>query len=178
MRSCSPFADEQLISRQLVAIGVPTDRPLVGVNFRDASSYHPEFGDQGYDDLAASLDHLIEQNNVHVVFIPITYDPLDDDRNSAASVIDRMKQSRHVTNVTDITDAAELRGLVGRMSLAIGTSYHFLLFALSQHVPFPRPHQKPLLPSQTRGPDEPVRVTNLAFRPYDQTNWSTAAHAG
>lgn len=130
-----PKAHDHLISECLWEHGVPADRPLVGVNFRDASSYQTGYRDEGYDELAAALDHMIEQHHTHVVFIPITYDPLDDDRKSAAMVIARMKQTRHVTNVTKVAETAVLRGLMGRMSIAIGTSYHFLLFALSQNVP-------------------------------------------
>jgi len=130
-----PPADHQQISSLLNTFGVPADRPLVGVNFRDASSYQPDYVDQGYDTLAAALDRLIEQQNAHVVFIPITYDPVDDDRKSAAKVIEQMKQTSHMTNLSSVIDASELRGLIGHMSIAIGTSYHFLLFALSQHVP-------------------------------------------
>jgi polysaccharide pyruvyl transferase WcaK-like protein len=130
-----PPAPENHITEVLRLEGIPEDGPLIGVNFRDASSYHPGYADRGYEQLAEALDDLVEHHHARLVFIPITYDPLDDDRKSAARVVAHMKRADRATIVKGEYTAALLRGLVGRMAMAVGSSYHFLLFALSQSVP-------------------------------------------
>ena len=130
-----PAATDDRITEVMRIEGIPNDGMLIGVNFRDASSYHPGYEDEGYEKLARVLDDLIDHHNARVVLIPITYDALDDDRKSAARVTEHMKRSDHVAVVKGVYDAALLRGLIGRMTIAVGSSYHFLLFALSQAVP-------------------------------------------
>jgi polysaccharide pyruvyl transferase WcaK-like protein len=107
----------------------------MGINFRNASSYHPDFCDHGYEIIAEALDRIINKHAFHIVFIPVTYDTQDDDRKSAAEVIRYMKHSSHVTNISGVYDGTVIRGLIDRMTLVAGSSYHFLLFALSQTLP-------------------------------------------
>jgi polysaccharide pyruvyl transferase WcaK-like protein len=70
-----------------------------------------------------------------VVFVPISYDSVDDDRRSAAAVVHAMASPASATVLTAEYPATLLRAMVGRMHLCIGTSYHFLLFALSDGGP-------------------------------------------
>ena len=114
---------------------VPDEKLLIGVNFRDSSSYSPAHHEGGTGQLARLLDGLSDGSGAHVVFVPISYDTADDDRKSAAAVVNAMANQASASVLTAEHPAARLRAIVGRMHLCIGTSYHFLLFALSEGVP-------------------------------------------
>ncbi|HMO03354.1 MAG TPA: polysaccharide pyruvyl transferase family protein [Kiritimatiellia bacterium] len=130
-----PPADDTVVDAALRAESVPAGRPLFGVNFRDAASYAAGHEDTGHALLAAALDHLIEATGVHVVFLPITYDPIDDDRVSADRVVGLMQHAVHTTVLRARYDAATLRGIASRFTALAGASYHALLFALAAGVP-------------------------------------------
>jgi colanic acid/amylovoran biosynthesis protein len=118
-----------------IAEGLPTGQSLLGLNVRNASSYHPGYRDGGDAALAAALDRIIEQRNAHIVFLPITYDPHDDDRTSAHAVRAHMRHPDHAWIVEGHYPPAVLRALIARMQAAAGVSYHFLLFALDAGRP-------------------------------------------
>jgi polysaccharide pyruvyl transferase WcaK-like protein len=128
-------APDDAVDAALRAEGLPEGRPLFGVNFRDAASYAPGYADTGHDRLAAALDTVIEATGVQVVFLPITFDPADDDRASADRVVGLMKHATRATVLRTRHDAARLRGIVARMTALAGASYHALLFALAAQVP-------------------------------------------
>jgi colanic acid/amylovoran biosynthesis protein len=130
-----PAASLEAVDVALAAEGVPRDRPLLGVNFRDASSYSSDFREEGYAVLAAALDSLIEASELQVVFLPISYDLGDGDRESADRVAALMKPTHRISRLNRRHDATILRGMAGRMTAFVGTSYHALLFALSSGVP-------------------------------------------
>jgi colanic acid/amylovoran biosynthesis protein len=115
--------------------GVPDRRLLLGVNFRDSSSYSPSHREGGTERLARLLDRVADDSRAHVVFVPISYDTADDDRKSAAAVANAMANPATAIVLTAEYPAVSLRAIIGRMHLCIGTSYHFLLFALAEGVP-------------------------------------------
>jgi polysaccharide pyruvyl transferase WcaK-like protein len=130
-----PPLAEEAIERALRAQHVPVNRLLIGVNFRDAASYDASHHDSGHAVLAYALDDVVRKYEAHVVFVPITYDPADDDRESVKRVVASMAEARHSTIIEDEYPADMIRGLIGRMDIAVAASYHFLLFAMSSGVP-------------------------------------------
>jgi polysaccharide pyruvyl transferase WcaK-like protein len=130
-----PDAAPVEIDAALVAERIPDGPRLIGVNFRDASTYDPSHQERGYETLAAALDQIVQQQHAHVVFVPITYDHADDDRKSAERVLALMVEKVHTTIIRREYPATVVRGIIGRMHVVVGASYHFLLFALSQNVP-------------------------------------------
>jgi len=130
-----PPAPPEAVDAALDAERVPRDRPLIGVNFRDAGSYARNFRDDGHAALASALDRLVESTEWHVLFLPITYDPPDDDRISADRVIALMKRPDRVSGLKLRYDAETLRGIAGRTTAFVGSSYHALLFALGAGIP-------------------------------------------
>jgi polysaccharide pyruvyl transferase WcaK-like protein len=114
---------------------IPNDVTLIGVNLRDSSSYHPGYLEQDAAALAWMLDQLIELIGCHVVFIPISYNEADDDRVSAQRIVNAMRFKSLATVISGEYDPTVIMGIVGAMQAAIGTSYHFNVFALSQGVP-------------------------------------------
>lgn len=115
--------------------GLPRAELLIGVNVRDASTYSSQFHEGGVGALATALAEVAVRHRARLVFIPISYDPWDDDRKSAEALAAAIGDRAPVTIVRNERSAAELRTLIGRMSICVGTSYHFLLFALSGDVP-------------------------------------------
>ncbi len=119
----------------MAAEGIPGNNRLIGVNMRDASSYREGYSSVATEMIAAALDRLIEATGCHVVFIPVTYDAADDDRESAGRIANHMHDQASCTVIRGEYDASIIRGITGRMDICIGISYHFLLFALGQAVP-------------------------------------------
>lgn len=130
-----PVLSEEEVRALLEAEGLPPAELLIGVNVRNASTYSSSFQEGGLDKLATALTTVAASHGGRLVFIPISYDPWDDDRKSAEALAAAIGDRAPVTIVRNERSAAELRALIGRMSVCVGTSYHFLLFALSGNVP-------------------------------------------
>lgn len=117
--------------------GIPkTASELIAVNLRDSSSYQDGYSKPPFAITAAVLDELLEQSGSrHVVFIPISYHEEDGDRESAAKIMQKMHHSDRATIISGQYSPSIIKGIIAQSHVAIGTSYHFLLFALSQHIP-------------------------------------------
>lgn len=146
-----PTAATAEVDAALAAECVPRERPLIGVNFRDAASYASDFCDHGHVALAGALDRLIEVTELQVVFLPISYDPADDDRASAERIVALMKHPDRVSRLQFRHHAGTLRGIAGRMTAFVGASYHALLFALSAGVPVLALTKNPYYAAKQRG---------------------------
>lgn len=121
---------EEIISREKI----PLDKRLIGVNFRNPGSYGNVCREIQFDLLARLMDKIAFTDEVHLVFLPISYNKGDDDRITAEKIQSRMTFNEKTTIVTNHYNADELKGLVSSLHAAIGISYHFLLFALSSNV--------------------------------------------
>lgn len=130
-----PVLSEAEVEALLEAEELPHAELLIGVNVRDASNYSSQFHESGLGTLATALAEVAVRHRARLVFIPISYDPWNDDRKSAEALAAAIGERAPVTIVRNERSAAELRTLIGHMSICVGTSYHFLLFALSGNVP-------------------------------------------
>lgn len=124
----------ETVSNLFTAEGIPTNKLLLGVNFRDSSSYKNDHKEDGLDVLASALDFISEEKNAHIVFVPISYDSFDDDRKSSELVASHMK-SKNYTIIKKAYTATTIRGIISNLDICIGTSYNFLLFSLSANKP-------------------------------------------
>lgn len=114
--------------------GIPTDKTIITAQFRLTShtrSYSTEFGE-----FAKVLDRIIEREDCHIVFVPIAYSECSDDRLAAFAVKMHMKHKENTTIVTGNHRPEVIKALIGMGRAAIGVSYHFGVFALTQGVPF------------------------------------------
>jgi colanic acid/amylovoran biosynthesis protein len=114
---------------------LPSGSFLIGINIRDASSYSANYEKPNIIRYANLLDTIVGESNRHLIFVPISYNDEDDDRKSAQKIVDSMRFRDRVSIIHNEYTPSELRGLIGKLHFAIGTSYHFLLFALSSNVP-------------------------------------------
>lgn len=116
--------------------GVPMATQLIAVNLRDSSSYKTGYKKPPFQTVAQVLDELLDdRSDRHIVFVPISYHREDGDSESARQIIKCMKHKDRVSSIVKEYSPSVLKGIVLRSWTAIGTSYHFLLFALSQDIP-------------------------------------------
>jgi polysaccharide pyruvyl transferase WcaK-like protein len=133
--SLRPAPGEEVL-RILSDEGVPSDRPLIAFQFRD-TAFDRSVGDHDRGLMAAVADTLIEQTNGRIVFVSTVYNEERgvDDRAAAAAIVARMKRADRVTVLQGLYDPPTVKGIIADADLAVGTSYHFLVFALTTGVP-------------------------------------------
>ena len=125
-------ADKSQISN-LPVDGAP-GKVLIGVNLRDSSGYSAIPHRRGMSEIAVLLDRIVERGERHLVFIPISYNPGDDDRHSAEQIVSLMRHPGRTTLLSEELPPAAIKAIIARMDAVVGVSYHFNLFALSQNV--------------------------------------------
>lgn len=117
--------------------GIDLGAPIVVAQFR-ATSYTKSYVDE-YRFFAKLLDRVLLETdpNSKVVFVPFCYDEAGgaDDRTAAFNVIKHMGHRDRATIVMGHYRPEEIKALVGLGRCALGVSYHFAVFALSQAVP-------------------------------------------
>jgi polysaccharide pyruvyl transferase WcaK-like protein len=130
--------DDAAASRVLGEFG--SGHPLVAVNLRDASSYGKKYPKPDLTFWSSVLRELAAlPSSPNFLFLPVSYDPVDDDRRPARALIDSLvatgiPASRFFA-LEDPVEAPVLRSLAARAAVGLGISYHFLLFCLSAGVP-------------------------------------------
>jgi len=111
-----------------------TSRPILGVQFRN-SNYIRRLENEKFKNLASLLDSLIRDFDLQVLFIPMSYSKNADDANSALKIHSYMINKDRSTLLSDNSGPMEIKYAISRVDYFLGTSYHALLFALSQGVP-------------------------------------------
>lgn len=125
-----PPKDSKSILRIFEQEKIDVSHPLVAINIQDYSKSHklvPVF--------ARTADHLIEEMNAQIIFIPMKCVQGDDDRVLISRVRNVMKHKDKTESITKTYDGSTLKGILGQMDLVIGTRYHFIVFAGSMLVP-------------------------------------------
>jgi coenzyme F420 hydrogenase subunit beta len=86
--------------------------------------------------MADLADELAGKYHAKCILIPTDYCPEVDDRETHLDVIKRVKNKSSVRAVNGEYDDVSLKGLIGLCDAAIGSRYHFCVFAASQYIPF------------------------------------------
>ncbi len=120
--------------------GLGGEQPLIALNLRDSSGYGRRYPKPHFDfweQLATGLASL--PCRPAFLFLPISYDPHDDDRKPARELRDRLLahgvDARRMYLPEEPLETPTLRALASRATLGIGISYHFLLFCLAGGAP-------------------------------------------
>lgn len=153
----------------LINEGLVNRNRLMAINFRDASSYKEGYEKPDLQNIAELLDSIIEEHGFHLVFVPISYNQGDDDRESAKRIAAIMKHKTETTIIEQEYSPAELKGIVSKCECAMGISYHFLLFCLSSNVPAIGIYQNAYYRQKTEGLLDLFGLSGYAFN-YSQTN--------
>jgi coenzyme F420 hydrogenase subunit beta len=86
--------------------------------------------------MAEIADHIIEDFQASIVFLPTDYNPAVDDRPIHREVVSHMKQGNRAFCVEEELPDSALKGLIGLADAVIGARYHFCVFAASLSIPF------------------------------------------
>ena len=104
--------------------GIPLDKPLVGILFREWKNIE-------YEDIIANVcDKLIIDKKVNVVFIPMEY---EEDIEISKRIAIKMKQKAYVLD--KYLDSSSIIGVIGEMHMILSMRLHALLFATLNSIP-------------------------------------------
>lgn len=129
--------------RTEIVASIPEGARIVGVtarywNFPSRRSEARYLNEDFHQKLGHLLDSLVETTGLNVVFFPqaITRDFNDfDDRAVARRVAATMAHRESVLLIEDDISVAEIRFMIGRCELFVGTRMHSNIFALTAGVP-------------------------------------------
>lgn len=103
--------------------GIPIDKPLVGVLFREWKNLH-------YEDIIANVcDKLIMDKDVNILFIPMH----KEDIAISKCIANKTKNKSYVLD-KDL-DSSSIIGLIGEMHMILSMRLHALLFAALSSIP-------------------------------------------
>jgi coenzyme F420-reducing hydrogenase beta subunit/polysaccharide pyruvyl transferase WcaK-like protein len=86
--------------------------------------------------MAKLTDQLIEKYNSKVFYLPTDYSKSVDDRVLHREIVKQMKHSTKVFCIENEYSDSTLKGLISIADTAIGSRYHFCVFAASENIPF------------------------------------------
>lgn len=110
-----------------------TDGRLVVCQFRP-SNYEVALPDSMWRTIAAQLKQIVEKIGAKAVLISFSYGQMSD--LDAARKIVKYASHPAIVSLDYQPDYKEARSLLAKADIAIGQSYHFGVFALSENVPF------------------------------------------
>lgn len=86
--------------------------------------------------LARVADHILAHYKAKIVFIPTDYHPDVDDRRLHREIAARMAYRHYACCIEGEYDDVTLKGMIGLCNVAVGSRYHFCVFAASLGIPF------------------------------------------
>ena len=89
------------------------------------------------DAICNVTEYLVKQKNAEVIFLPMNTKAPDDDRVPASKVHEKLsEETRKFVHLFNCQfSAPEMKGVISRMSMLIGTRFHSLVLASSMSVP-------------------------------------------
>lgn len=146
-----PAAETEEAEALLASEGVPQSGGLrIGINLRSILAIDPEKrtvgGDFAYTNaMARVISELVTRTGADVVVFSMNRPPASDDLAFARQVYSETEQSlrNKVHLLSGDYTPAQIKGMIGRLSLFIGTRLHPSLFALSSMVPVLTVHDQP-----------------------------------
>lgn len=111
---------------------IPEHHLLIGMSAIGLRIFSPAELKKTYKLMAEVADHLVSKHDARVIFVPMTY---SEDRVAAQEVLRFMKHTDKVRVITRECNDRIIKGIIGRMDLAIGFRYHFIVFAVNSKVP-------------------------------------------
>lgn len=114
----------------LSTLGVPTDKPLLGISLRKYPG-HEKFEHEKYESAIARVaDHMVEEYGAYPVFIPMQYpDDIPILKNAAA----RMNHSSNIVHAK--LSVLQTYELISKMHIMLGMRLHALIFSAVNFVP-------------------------------------------
>jgi polysaccharide pyruvyl transferase WcaK-like protein len=134
-------APEDRVAEILKAEGIGPERmPLVGVSMNRTAlnQVDPESNIKFIKVIAEALDDVIEKTGATVVFLPHSFGPCDyyDDRITLGYFKNEMRMKNNALILKNTYTPGELRGLVGKCDLFIGSRTRAVISSAMAGVPF------------------------------------------
>lgn len=122
-----PFTEPMLLD-----VGIPLDRPLVGMSVREQGVAAPDLSEAAYHALLAeSADFIVERFGARVVFVPMERA----DVRESHRVIGAMTLSEMAHVLPYRYSPRQIAGLMRHFELAVGMRLHFMIFAAISGTP-------------------------------------------
>jgi polysaccharide pyruvyl transferase WcaK-like protein len=125
-------ASESSVLALLAELGLRPNR-FLAINVR-VESYTPEIA-ASVQDMAAVVDQLTDYLQMPALVVPVAYDEGDSDAASGRALAQNTRSADVVVLEGRGLTPAMVKGPLGKALGAVGVSYHFCTFALSQGVP-------------------------------------------
>jgi len=109
--------------------------PLIGINMIKLPIFISTKLKKAKRLLAEIADYLISRYDARIVFVPMQYIRVADDRIAASEVLKLMKHKDKARIIMHEYDDRTIKSVIGQMDLAIGLRYHFIVFAVNSQVP-------------------------------------------
>ncbi len=139
-----PFLTKEDTIKMIVENGgeewlkIPTEMVFV----LNMNGYRMAMGKAKQDSFSAEVElfavlgnYFIKKHNAKIIMVPTDYALSSDDRPLLAEVKRRIENGKTIV-IEKEYDAIQLKSLIGFGDFAIGSRYHFLVFAASMAVPF------------------------------------------
>jgi len=128
--------NEEMLPKDIPIIGMTVSRNKVRRAYEKEMIYR-ERESRFVSEMATVVDHMISRFGALVVFIPhsIVEDPDRDDRILSRLVRDHVTKQDMVRVLERDFAAPDLKGLVGRFSMCLGSRLHFIIDSISMMVP-------------------------------------------
>ena len=111
---------------------IPENHLLIGMSAIGLRIFSTAELKKTYKLMAEIADYLVSEHDARVIFVPMTY---REDRVVAQEALRFMKHKDKAHLITREYNDRIIKGIIGRMDLAIGFRYHFIVFAVNSKVP-------------------------------------------
>jgi len=127
-----PVPSSQQIMDILAKEKIEIHKPMIAINFQRWQ----EKNLSNIEKIIAEIsDYLISEKNAQVIFIPMQYIGSYDDRVVASRIKSMTIHKNKVHILNNKYDDKSLKGIIGQVDFAIGSRYHFNVFATTSQVP-------------------------------------------
>jgi len=117
-------------------VGISLAQQAILISSRQSNSKKQKNLNSYIDTMTQTVNYLIEEKGAKVVLVPHVCGPgIADDRIIQSKVLAKIKNKEKVLNITEDYEAEELKGIIGRCWMFIGTRMHANVAALSSGVP-------------------------------------------
>ncbi len=84
--------------------------------------------------IGTMFEALSQKLSLPLLFVPISRNPIDDDKSAATELAKHMRTRFQVLE-TEHSTVSDIKGIIGAATGCIGTSWHFCTFAVTQGIP-------------------------------------------
>ena len=128
-------ASEGKIASIFLEERIPTVKPLIGINISRCPGSDRQAHEEYVQAMTSLTNYLVTEVGATVVLVPFCFVPERDDRLESARVEGAVRDRERVRAITRKFGPAELKGIIGRTDLFVGTRVHANILALSMGVP-------------------------------------------